>query len=259
VVTSPQRLRDALLVVLAATTGAVDATTFERLGHVFASVLTGNLVVLGVSAVATDGRTAASAGCALGGYALGALSVARLEQRSRRRRARERRRQGSVDTEQPQAGEGRGRLPAPEAAGEVRPESVWPREVTRMLIADLVLLCAFSAVWEMAGAPRPGGASRYALLVLGACAMGIQSEAVRGLGGMSTTYLTSTITGLLESITNRRLSAPDEVRSAGIVVVALAGAGAATALLLYARAWLPALVLAPLALVAGTSALTLAR
>lgn len=234
--------------LLAATTGAVDATSFERLGHAFASVLTGNLVVLGFSAVAADGRTASSAGCALGGYALGALSVARLKQRSRRRRERERHRQGSVDREQRPAERGRGRLPAPETAGDARPEAVWPREVTGMLLADLALLCAFGAVWELSAA-RPLEAARYALLVLGSCAMGLQSEAVRGLGGMSTTYLTSTITGLLESIIARRLTAPDELRSAAIVLVALSGAAAATALMLHARPWLPALVLAPAAIV----------
>ena len=38
--------RDALVVVLGLTTGAVNAVTFLRLGNVFSSVLTGNLVLL---------------------------------------------------------------------------------------------------------------------------------------------------------------------------------------------------------------------
>jgi uncharacterized membrane protein YoaK (UPF0700 family) len=37
-----QRIRDGLLVVLALATGATDATAFERLNHVFASVIIGN-------------------------------------------------------------------------------------------------------------------------------------------------------------------------------------------------------------------------
>jgi uncharacterized membrane protein YoaK (UPF0700 family) len=68
--------RDTRLVLLAVTTGATDATAFERLGHTFASVITGNLVLLGVSAVAGDGRLALSAGVALAGYAIGVLVAA---------------------------------------------------------------------------------------------------------------------------------------------------------------------------------------
>lgn len=68
--------RDTLLVLLAVATGATDASAFERLGHVFASVITGNLIVLGVSAVTADHKTALFAGCALAGYSAGVLLAA---------------------------------------------------------------------------------------------------------------------------------------------------------------------------------------
>jgi len=42
--------RDGLLVLLTLTTGAVDASCFLHLGHVFSSVVTGNLILLGVAA-----------------------------------------------------------------------------------------------------------------------------------------------------------------------------------------------------------------
>jgi len=43
-------MRDSLVVLLTVTTGAVDAASFLALGHVFGSVITGNLVLRGVAA-----------------------------------------------------------------------------------------------------------------------------------------------------------------------------------------------------------------
>src|ERR1700749_2249280 len=68
------RLRDALVVVLALTSGAVDAVTFVRLGRVFSSVITGNLALLGVAAGQREGGLAASGGLALAGYGLGVIA-----------------------------------------------------------------------------------------------------------------------------------------------------------------------------------------
>jgi uncharacterized membrane protein YoaK (UPF0700 family) len=206
-----ERSRDVLVVLLAVTAGATDATAFDRLGHVFASVITGNLVLLGISAVHADGRLALFAGCALAGYAVGVL------------------------------------LAAPRR-GELRePAAIWPLGATVALAADLALLVAFAVFWEIDGR-RPARAAEIALLVLCASAMGAQSTAVRRLGEMSTTYLTSTLTGLLEALIARRW-VPSHGRSIGILVAAAAGAAAGVALILHARAWLPALQLVPLGIV----------
>jgi hypothetical protein len=62
---------------------------------------------------------------------------------------------------------------------------------------------------------------------------------------MSTTYLTSTLTGLLEAAVIRRWK-PEHGRSLGILIAALAGAAAGVALDLHAARWVPALQLAPL-------------
>jgi uncharacterized membrane protein YoaK (UPF0700 family) len=59
--------RDGLLVLLTLTTGAVDASCFLHLGNVFSSVITGNLILLGV-VVAGDPRRD-GAGWVLGGSA----------------------------------------------------------------------------------------------------------------------------------------------------------------------------------------------
>jgi uncharacterized membrane protein YoaK (UPF0700 family) len=203
-----QRIRDALLVVLAIATGATDATAFERLGHAFASVITGNLILLGISAVSRGGSSAQFAGCALAGYVIGVFLAA--------------------------------------ARGEPS-ERVWPLGATVALGLDLALLVVFAVGWEIVGG-HPGRLMQLILLTTAAGAMGVQSAAVRRLGQVSTTYLTSTLTGLVESLAIRRWS-QSHARGLAIIAAAVAGAAGATALILYARTWLPALQLLPLAAV----------
>lgn len=204
------RSRDALLVLLAVTTGATDATAFERLGHTFASVITGNLVLLGVSVSRGDGGVALSSGVALAGYAVGVMVAAP-------------------------------RRKAPDQ------DSEWPAGTTSALAGDLACLVVFAVGWELTDG-RPGRTMQMLLLALAAVAMGMQSTAVRRLGQMSTTYLTSTYTALFEALVARQWSA-EYVRSVGILVLAFGGAAAATGLILEARVLLPALQLIPLAVV----------
>ncbi len=211
---SHERTRDLLLVLLAVTTGAVDATAYLRLGHVFASVITGNLVVLGASAVQGAGRTALHVGCALGGYALGVIAAA-----PRRERAQD--------------------------------DPVWPAGTSFALTLDLALLIVFAVGWELSGG-RPGALAQVLLVAVAAGAMGVQSTAVRRLGQLSTTYLTSTLTGLLEGLRRRRWSGGN-TRSLGILIAALCGAAGAALLIAHARAWVPALALAPPAIVVLSS------
>ncbi len=205
------RSRDLLLVLLAVTAGATDATAFIRLGHVFASVITGNLVVLSLSAARADGDLALFAGSALGGYALGVL------------------------------------LAAPRRPDNHAGRPVWPASTTIALGAELVLLIAFAVVWEIDG-HAPARASQIVMLVLCASAMGVQSTAVRRVGEVSTTYLTSTLTGLLEALTARRWGR-GEARSLAILLALACGAAAAAALISHALAWLPTVQLLPLTIV----------
>ncbi len=209
---SPARHRDLLLVTLGVVTGATDASVFERLGHVFASVITGNLILLGVSAAKGDGRLALFAGCALAGYAAGVV------------------------------------LAAPR---EDQPQRVWPPSATYALAFDLAMLIAFTIGWELAGTTPTRGA-QLLLLVLAAVAMGAQSTAVRRLGQMSTTYLTSTLVGVLEALRRRQWSAGD-ARSVAILLAALVGAAAAVALILHARRLMPVLQIVPLTVVLASS------
>lgn len=210
---TPERSRDLLLILLAVTTGATDAVAFERLGKVFASVITGNLVLLGISLASAEGKLTLFAGCALAGYCAGVIAAA------------------------PRRHEGQ--------------DAVWPGGATLALSLDLALLALFAVGWELIS-ERPGETVQLLLLVCCAAAMGVQSTAVRRLGQFSTTYLTSTLTGLLEALA--RLRWPEgSARSTGILAAALAGAAAATLLILHARPWLPALQLVPLAVVVAGS------
>jgi uncharacterized membrane protein YoaK (UPF0700 family) len=205
------RYRDILLVVLTLTTGALDAVTFLRLGKVFSSVITGNLALLGVAAGQRDAALALNAGLALAGYAGGVLAGAALA--------------GTPERGQP----------------------VWPVQVTRTLAVEFGVLAAFSGEWLAAGG-HPAGASRLALLLLAAAAMGLQSTAVRRLGQMSTTYLTSTLTGVITAIALRRWPAEWQ-RSTGILITALTGAALGTLAALWSPRWVAAAVLIPVAAV----------
>jgi uncharacterized membrane protein YoaK (UPF0700 family) len=205
------RSRDHLVILLALTTGAVDATAFERLGTAFASVITGNLILLGIGAAHGAGRPTLVSGCALAGYAIGVV------------------------------------IASPKEGQQAKHDDDWPPSVTAALLLDLVLLIVLTVGWELADG-HPGETAQVLLLALAAAAMGVQSTAIRRLGQISTTYLTSTYIGVFEALAARRWSRA-ELRSVAILLVALVGAAAAVGLILHAPRLLPVLALAPLVIV----------
>src|SRR5947209_10995839 len=69
-------IRDSLVVLLTVTTGAVDAASFLALGNVFGSVITGNMVLLGVAAGTGRPELAVHSGVALAGYVAGVAAAA---------------------------------------------------------------------------------------------------------------------------------------------------------------------------------------
>jgi uncharacterized membrane protein YoaK (UPF0700 family) len=204
-------IRDSLVVVLTLTTGAVDVTSFLALGNVFSSVVTGDLVLLGAAAGTGRPELAVHSGVALAGYLAGVMAG------------------------------------APLAARWHHTSGTWPPSVTVTLAVELVILVAFSVGWELAGT-HPSGAGQLALVAVLAAAMGLQAAAVRRLGQMSTTYLTSTLTALIAGLVTG--SKPDGMaRSLGVLAALIIGAIAASVLLEEARAWVPLVILVPLGLV----------
>lgn len=203
------RFRDSLVVVLAATTGAMDAVTYLRLGRVFSSVITGNLALLGVAAGQQDLGLAENSGLALGGYGLGVLIGGAIAR--------------TPDRQQP----------------------VWPRRVTFTLAAELLVLAGLSAGW-LTAAGHPSGDGRLTLVAVAGAAMGMQSTAIRRLGSMSTTYLTSTLTGLIQALAIHRWP-PEWQRSTGVLLAFVIGAVCSAFAALRSPSWVPVVVLVPIA------------
>ncbi len=207
----PGVARDSLLVLLTLTTGAVDASCFLHLGNVFSSVITGNLVVLAIAAATQDPSLALHSGVALAGYCAGVI------------------------------------IAAPIAAKRADDETVWPASVTATLLAEFGALASFSVGWEITGG-RPGGTNQLLLIAALAVAMGMQSTAVRNLGGMSTTYLTGTLTSVVVGLVTHERP-PGFARSVGVLAAIVPGAAAGSFAAQYAPAWLPVVIMAPLAAV----------
>jgi uncharacterized membrane protein YoaK (UPF0700 family) len=95
--------------------------------------------------------------------------------------------------------------------------------------------------------------ARLLLIAALAVAMGIQSAAVRELGGMSTTYLTGTLTAVIAELATRDPK-PGLARSVGVLAAIVAGAVAGGLVAEHAPAWLSAVIIAPLAVVVIASA-----
>jgi uncharacterized membrane protein YoaK (UPF0700 family) len=204
-------------VALTAGTGAMDVACFVRLGNVFASVMTGNLVLLGLAAARLSGALAAHTLVAFAGFVTGVAAGSRL-------------------------------VPA----GKV-PEGNVHHRVPAVLLVELVLLAGFTAGWELTGA-APHGGNQLVLVAVAAAAMGMQSAAARGLSArVSTTYLTSTLTTVVASLVHPG-SRKVQWREATQLLALASGAAVGGLVLATAPAVLPAIPLAALVLVIGATA-----
>jgi uncharacterized membrane protein YoaK (UPF0700 family) len=72
-------------------------------------------------------------------------------------------------------------------------------------MVELVALIGFLVCWELTLADRPHG-TRLSLLMVLAFALGVQSSAIQrfGVPGLSSTYLTGTLTTLIGGVAARR-------------------------------------------------------
>ena len=221
------RARDLLVVVLTVTTGGVDAAAFLHLGHVFSSVITGTLVLLGVAAGTHDAALAENCGVALASYVAGVAIGAPL---SARRAGRW------------MAG-WRGRW----SQAVIARREIWPSWLTVALGLEFCVLAVFCVGWELAGG-HPSGVGEQMLLANAGIAMGIQAATIRHLGEISTTYLTGTMTGVVSAlVTGRKPSGL--ARSVGIFAAVITGACASALVTAHMPALLPVVLLVPLALV----------
>jgi uncharacterized membrane protein YoaK (UPF0700 family) len=209
---TPVRQRDALVILLTLVTGSIDAIGFTRLGGVFTSVMTGNMVLLGVAAGKGDVSLALHTGIAFLGFVAGSLVGARV------------------------------------AGHAHKDDEIWPRPILKALVLELVVLFIFATWWEIASA-TPAGAAEYAMLSINAVALGVQSAATLrfGISGLSTTYLTGTLTQLLAGVAKRK--EPISGRSALLLLALTGGAGLGAAIALDAPRFAPLLPIGVLAFV----------
>jgi uncharacterized membrane protein YoaK (UPF0700 family) len=220
----PQRVMTLIAVALTFASGAADVTSFTRLGNVFTSVMTGNIVLWGLSAARGSLTLALHTAVAIGGYIVGVAAGTLIAHAVR----------AAADPEgdASRAGARTGALPS---------------HVMWTLRAELTLLAGFTVGWEVSGA-SPAGWAQYCLLATLAAAMGVQSSAVKdmGLTEVSTTYLTGTLTGLVSSLVSPGQDTPHGVRRFGVLIGLVAGASLCGLLVATAADGVPALPLAAL-------------
>ena len=217
------RIRDALTIALTLVTGATDAIAFTRLGGTFTSVMTGNMVLLGVSVGRGELVSFEHVGLAVVAFILGTVAGAHLA--------------GA-----PQAGDPV--WPAPALGRALRRAGHLRRRRHRMVGQRL----------------RPDGLAQSVALAGSALALGIQSSAVLRLNvsGLSTTYLTGTLTTLVQTLTTtRRLKGGG--RSLCLLIALVSGSAIGTVLALRVPAAAPAVALLILATVIGVAELTIPR
>lgn len=209
------RRRQLLLVLLAVASGASDAIGFVSLGGAFTSVMTGNMVLLGTAAADPDGGLALRSGLAIVLFMAGAGVGARIARTPR---------------------EG---------------DPVWPRAVSGALGVEFAVLLALAAGWWASGG-HPAGNVQLLLLGGAAVALGVQSSAIMrfGVPGLSTTYMTGTLTTAVSALANGRH--PRHVLpSVQILLGLVAGAVAAVVLTKSAVLAVPALQLVPVGAAIG--------
>jgi uncharacterized membrane protein YoaK (UPF0700 family) len=210
------------LVVLAAAlafaSGAMDLAAFTQLGKVFCSVMTGNLVLLGLATARESGDLAGHTAVALAGYIAGAALGSRIGGRSQRE------------------------------------DVLWPAPVTATLLLELLAFAGFTVGWELTSS-HPTGAWQLSLLALAALAMGLQSAAMRNVGTtLSTTYLTGTLTSAVASLVNGGQPGQRGRLNVAVLVAVAIGAAAGGVLL----ATLPAIFpLLPMGALTGVISLVM--
>jgi uncharacterized membrane protein YoaK (UPF0700 family) len=202
-----RNLRHALVVALTLNAGATDSIGFLALGGAFTSVMTGNLVLFGISAAQTDGSLARHTATAVLCYIAGCILGARI-------------------------------------AGIARSgDPVWPMAITRALVVEFAVFVLYAVGWWLNGG-RPTGPIQLGLLAVNAIGLGIQSSAVQrfGVSGLSTTYMTGTLTTLIVRLSSgHRLR--DVTDSGQILAALVAGAVLSGVLNRYAPGCVPVLQL----------------
>jgi uncharacterized membrane protein YoaK (UPF0700 family) len=162
--------KDGLILLLTWTAGCLDALSFLGLGHIFVANMTGNTVLFGLAIAQGDWLEMLRSLISMLGFSLGALGGTLLVERNYEQNG--------------------GR---------------WLPQVLLALGIEAALLLVFALGWPLVNARRTIHPVADVLLALSALAMGQQSAIALSLDvpGVSTTYITGTITTLMASLGRR--------------------------------------------------------
>jgi uncharacterized membrane protein YoaK (UPF0700 family) len=220
-----QQILTLIAIALTFGSGATDVASFTRLGGVFTSVMTGNIVLAGLAIAQRSLSLASHTAVSIAGYIVGVAGGTWIAHGFK-----------AASPAKPADDEGDG----------VR-ASVLPAHVNWTLFAELILLGGLTIGWEITGT-RPAGWAQYCLLAVTAAAMGMQAAAVKemGLTDVSTTFLTGTLTALVSSLVSPGQDTPHGPRRFGVLIGLAVGAGLCGLLVATGADGVPALPLAAL-------------
>jgi len=155
------------ILILSWTSGCLDALGFLGLGRVFTANMTGNTVLCGLALAQGDWSALLRSLIAIVGFSLGVIAGTLLVESKRERQ-----------------------------------QHTWAIQIIRSLIIEAWILLIFAVGWSWPKLVIPDSPTANLLIGLSALAMGQQSATIVSLGipGISTTYITGTITTLLSNI-----------------------------------------------------------
>jgi uncharacterized membrane protein YoaK (UPF0700 family) len=168
--TMDAKRRARLVLILAVVSGATDASGFLHLGGAFASVMTGNMVLLGLAGGTANSSLAAHAGAAIAAFIVGCVIGGRV------------------------------------AGHHHKDDGIWPTPITIALTVELAIFVVYAIGLEAVNGDPGSSVYKTVLLALNAIALGLQSGAIQrfGIPGLSTTYLTGTLTTTIVHLSTGR-------------------------------------------------------
>lgn len=207
--------RDRSAIGLAFVSGVTDATGLIALGGTFTSVMTGNLVLFGSGLAQGDSELFGHAAAAIAAFVVGAAVGTRV------------------------------------AGTSTATDPVWPAAVNRALTVEFVVFAVYAVLFWISGC-QPEGLLMAGLLAMNSFALGMQSSAIQrfGVSGLSTTYMTGTLTTLVIRLASGR-PLRDVAHSGTLLIGLVVGAAAAAAALRWVAPVGPVLQLAGVGLALG--------
>jgi uncharacterized membrane protein YoaK (UPF0700 family) len=129
-------------------------------------------------------------------------------------------------------------------------DPVWPRQVTWALSVELIAMLGFLIYWEVLLEDGFDDRAQLLMLMVLAGALGIQGSAVQrfGVPGLSSTYLTGTLTILIAGVSARR-PWPSLLPGAKLLVALIVGSGVGAAVAVHIPRLAPIVLVVPLAAV----------